>query len=105
MIKPTLGVVPEYIWKYRRLEYLRKAIRGANHPVPCEWTDELNRLLVEIYGPVNKVSFTTTKIFPKKNLKHKHRGSTGPFFLRLEIDTSSIENFLKGVSFGIKLKK
>lgn len=31
--------------------------------------------------------------------------ASGPITLQLEIDTSSIENFLKGVSFGIKLKK
>ncbi|WP_139369770.1 hypothetical protein [Elizabethkingia anophelis] len=31
--------------------------------------------------------------------------ASGPITLQLEIDTSSIEDFLKGVSFGIKLKK
>ncbi|MDV3877823.1 hypothetical protein CMU01_17515 [Elizabethkingia anophelis] len=31
--------------------------------------------------------------------------ASGPITLQLEIDTRSIEDFLKGVSFGIKLKK
>ncbi|MDV3603820.1 hypothetical protein CMU86_11695 [Elizabethkingia anophelis] len=146
MEKPTLGIVPEQIWKDRRLEDLRKAIRRANHPVPAEWIDELNRLLVDIYGPVNKVSFSnpTNKIPPKKKLieseselKSKSIGAdcfdgvkninpryieqlrvipvytkaeenlslSGPIVLQLEIDTRSVEDFLKGVSFGIKLKK
>lgn len=142
MEKPKLGVMPERIWKEKRLEDLRRvigeAISDRNRIVPAEWTDEFNRLLVDIYGPVNKVSFTkpTNKIPPKKKLididsilsaagcfdasmvlkNHYNEqfnvipvGRTeevsGPITLQLEIDTSSIENFLKGVSFGIKLKK
>lgn len=143
MKKPTLGVMPEIIWKEKRLEDLRRAIGETNQIVPAEWTDELNRLLVDIYGPVNKVSFTkpTNKIPPKKKLididsklsaagcfdasmvlKNHYKEqfnvipvgkievnenslASGPITLQLEIDTRSIEDFLKGVSFGIKLKK
>lgn len=53
----------------------------------------------------DKASSHDGKIKIGKIRAEENSQPSGPIVLQLEIDTSSIENFLKGVSFGIKLKK
>ncbi|AZA91161.1 Uncharacterised protein [Chryseobacterium nakagawai] len=62
MEKPSLGVIPEKIWKEKRIEDLSNAIQlrvkmCTSHPVPAEWIEELNKLRREIYGPPTKICF------------------------------------------------
>ena len=51
--------MPEKIWKEQRLADLRIAIQERvkmqSHPVPAEWIDEFNRLLVEVHGEPTKI--------------------------------------------------
>lgn len=62
MGKPSLGVIPEKIWKEQRIEALIRAIQlrlkqSTSHPVPSEWIEELNKLRRDLYGPPTKICF------------------------------------------------
>jgi len=51
--KPPLGLMPEKIWKEKRLQSIKAAIDrflAAFQPVPPEWIDEYNRLNKEVHN-------------------------------------------------------
>ncbi|MEL7678130.1 hypothetical protein [Elizabethkingia meningoseptica] len=60
MNKPSLGVMPEQIWKAERFETLRRAIcervETTGQIVPLEWIVESNKLIAELYGNPDKSS-------------------------------------------------
>lgn len=47
--KPPLGIMPRKLWEEKRLDDLRQAITlfaEHNRPVPVEWVEEYNELLL-----------------------------------------------------------
>jgi len=51
MKKPPIGIIPEYIWKERRLKAIDAAIKRyqkAGLAISTEWIFERNRLLYDI---------------------------------------------------------
>lgn len=51
VVKPSLGVKPERIWKDERMSDLKRAIYDrleAHMKIPDEWIEEYNKLLNEL---------------------------------------------------------
>ena len=49
--RPPLGIMPEYIWKEKRLEQLEKVINdrfNTKFDIPLEWVMERNKLAEEV---------------------------------------------------------
>lgn len=49
--RPPLGIMPEYIWKEKRLEQLEKVINDrfcTEFAIPLEWVTERNKLVEEV---------------------------------------------------------
>ncbi len=47
--KPRTGIMPRYIWDYKRLNNLLDAINRyieANLEIPLEWIEEYNELII-----------------------------------------------------------
>lgn len=58
-VKPTLGVMPEQIWKQIRMGELGYAIMNridASQQVPVEWLEEYNKLQKELSKNGEKLS-------------------------------------------------
>lgn len=50
--RPSLGIMPRYLWEEQRFEDVRDAIlnriRTGGHPVPPEWIEEYNELIKKV---------------------------------------------------------
>ena len=49
--KPELGIIPEQIWKEKRVDELTKAIErycNVQKPIPEKWIEEYNKLTSEL---------------------------------------------------------
>jgi hypothetical protein len=49
--KPPLGIMPRYLWIEKRIQDLAEAIGRyieSPFPIPTEWVDERNQLLMEL---------------------------------------------------------
>ena len=47
--KPPIGLVPSYIWKEKRVQVIKEAMKryvDASKIIPMDWWDELNELVV-----------------------------------------------------------
>lgn len=50
--RPSLSIMPRYLWEEQRFEDVRDAIlnriRTGGHPIPPEWIEEYNELIKKV---------------------------------------------------------
>lgn len=80
-----------------KTEFVRAEVVAADPQAKVEVKDSVKNIIPQYIEKLRVVPVFTKS---EENLQ-----SSGPITLQLEIDTRSVEYFLKGVSFGIKLKK